>query len=306
MRGLRRLAVVMTVLAGAVMCAQATGARGSGGSLTLAVYPGTLVPGGSGAVAATFTNNTSITLAHVVVHVTLPAPASFDAADSSPVCHGSAQTVECSLAGVHEGTAVLSTIAFTGGPASGPVSFSSKAAWNKDTISFTLSAPVLATGGTTDSTCAPHEGTASADQDGYGSDVTAGANTLGLTCTPIATGIDNSDIAFVKIPPLKVPASVVLTFPDHHLPWPAGNRGYPVPADRDPWAPTELTEYPSYPSLAGPVSVPWCDPGAMKPPAPLSTDSCIVSITGTDDDADSGTVTLRVQGSATGDPGYHG
>jgi hypothetical protein len=330
MRGLR-WSVWAAAATAAVLAAVAVGAgaarAGGSATLTLAVYPGTLAPGGSGALAATFTNNGPSTLTHVIVNVVLPSPASFDAADSSPVCGGSGQTVSCSLGDLQKGVTIVSTVAFTGAPSSGPVSFSAAATWDaasvgnpkgaaasKSTTSYTLSnvAVLDTTGGFVSSSCTAHGGSLSAANGGYATDVSAGDNTLGLTCTPIMTGIDGSDRPFVKLPPLKTPATVVLTFPDERLPWPSGDSNYPVPNSRDLAAPTELIEYPAYPSLNGAENVPWCDAAASSPPGPVSSDSCIVSIQSTDEgesqdnDADRGTVTLRVQGSATGDPGYNG
>jgi Domain of unknown function DUF11 len=311
-------------LLGALALGVGTARAGGSATLSLAVFPGTLAPGGSGAVAATFVNNGPSTLTHVIVNVTLPVGATFDAADSSAACAGTAPTIACSLGNLHNGVTVISTIAFDNAPASGPVEFDGSATWDaasvgkphgaaasNDTASGTATADVLPPGGSASSNCLPHGSTLSATaEDGRGTEVTAGDNTLGLSCTPILTGVDTSDVSFVKLPTLQTPATVVLTFPDETLPWPSEPNVTPPPESRDAEAPAELVEYPHYPSLASPVNVPGCVAGAI----PSGFDACIVSIQSNDEgelesqdnDADLGTITLLVQGSSTGDPGFTG
>jgi len=313
---------LLSAPAAALLCALALGAgaaqAGGSATLTLVVFPGTLVPGGAGAVAATFTNHGPSTLTHVIVKVTLPAGATFDASDSSAACSGTAPTIACSLGDLHKGVTIVSTVAFGNAPGSGTASFSGTATWDaasvgnpkgaaasKDTTSASTSAGVLAVGGSASSKCTPHGGTLTSSEDGYETNVTAGDNTLGLTCTPITTGIDSSDIAFVKLPSLQTPATVALTFPDEELPWPSEANVPPPPAGRDSGAPAELVEYPNYPSQSGSRDVLGCVSGAI----PAGQDACILSIAGSsdpDNDYDAGTIVLLVQGSATGDPGFHG
>lgn len=314
-REVRFRLLVVAVLLGALAVGVGVARAGGGATLSLQVYPGTLAPGGSGAVAVTFGNDGPSTLTHVIVEVALPAGAAFDAADSSSACSGTGSDVTCSLGKVSKGATVVSTIAFDGAPGSGTASFSGQATWDapsagtpngtalsSDTTSASASAEVLS-GVVASSSCRPagdslHASTGA----GQGIDVTAGANTLGLTCTPILVGIDDASIAFTKLPTLTAPAHVTLTFPDETLPWPADQS---PPAHRDPHAPTMLIEYPSYPSLSPSNEVHGCVAGAI----PAGADACIVTIDGSGDpdgDFDAGTITLLVQGSATGDPGFHG
>ena len=117
------------------------------------------------------------------------------------------------------------------------------------------------------------------------------------------------------------PATVELTFPDEKLPWPTYLPDQPMwpagvnpPAGRDPEAPTQLVEYPNYPhDLNGSFSVPWCDnPNTTAATLPSGYTSCIKSVVPSipepseNADYDAGTLTLLVQGSGTGDPGYAG
>ena len=302
------------------------GVAGAGASatFTLQALPGLLAPGGSGAVAATFTNNGPSTLTHVIVNVTLPGGATFDPANSSAACAGQAPVISCQLGKIKKGTTIVSRIAFGSAPTTGPVAFDGTATWDaasvgkphgsKDTATATTQADVIAlpAGFTGVSSCHPTGDTLSATADGQSTQVVAGRNDSGLPCTPILAGVApnagefKTDVSFVKLPHLVKPATVVLTFPDERLPWPISLN---PPPQRDTHAPTDLNEFPSYPDTSTHVVVPVCLDHDTAPAIPPGSDSCIVSVDGSSDpdrDYDAGTMTLLVQGSDAGDPGYVG
>jgi len=300
---------------------------GANATLTLQVLPGLLAPGGSGAVAATFTNSGPSTLAHVIVHVTLPAGMTFDSANSSAACNGPAPMVSCSVGTIKKGTEIVSTIAFGSAPNTGPVAYGATATWDapsvgkpagvagsKNATNATAHAGVISlpSGFGAASSCHASGDTLFAASEGQSTQVVAGPNDAGLPCTPILAGVapnpgsHTTDVSFVKLPLLLHPAKAVLTFQDEWLPWPSGLN---PPAGRDFDAPAQLLEYPNYPDTSTSVVVPICLNHATSPTIPSGSDSCIVSVDGSsdpDEDFDSGTLTLLVQGSGTGDPGYVG
>jgi hypothetical protein len=319
---------------------------GGSASLNLQLFPTSLLPNGAGAALATFTNNGPSTLNHVVVTVTLPADFVFNQAGSSTGCTGATKahvtTVTCPLVGggsILLGSSVLTTVAYTAPGAGTNLQFSSSATVNSQTKGkpngnpgnspFTITgnspkANVISDLADGQSSCTAGGGTLGATSGGQSIGVTAGANSVGLTCTPITTGIDNSaeGIFFVKMPPLTSPATVTLTFADGNLPFATDTDG------EDPGPPQYLHEYPNYPDTTTVWSVPACGDYVQSPngpasiptdPAlPVSTDACISSVVPTDDSAtdvvdeepspdfDQGTITLKVQGSSTGDSGFHG
>jgi hypothetical protein len=334
--------MVAAAAASAIAIAVTAGGAVAGGSatLTLQLFPSSLLPGGAGAALVTFKNNGPSTLNHVVVTVTLPAGFTFDAAHSSAYCKAKAQVVTCPLVGggsILLGASVFTTIAFTAPNAGTNLPFKSSATWNSQTNGkpngspgnqpFTIKSPdanasVISAGSLVGSASSCKSGGDSLDasdqENGQSIAVTAGANSVGLTCTPITTGIDNASIFFAKLPPLTTPATVVLTFADGNLP-------FATETDEDsPAPPMYLDEYPNYPSLAGEVSVPACEDYVQSPNGPESiptdpalsnsSDACISRVDPADDssaddgepDFDQGTITLEVQGSTTGDGGFHG
>ena len=327
-----RLACAAAV-GGAVLVVTAVADAGANATLTMQVLPGLLAPGGSGAVVATFTNNGPSTLTHVIVNVTLPAGATFDSTNSSASCTGPAPVISCLQGTLKKGAVIVSTIAFDSAPSTGPVTFGGKATWDaasvgkpqgaagsKETVSAAAQADVISlpSGFAGASSCHATGDTLFATANGQSTQVVAGVNDAGLPCTPILAGVApnpsaggpyDSDVSFVKLPHLVHPATVVLTFPDETLPWPAG-LGAP-PEGRDPFAPIQLIEYPNYPNLIVHSLVPVCDNLNTTPTIPSgpNIDSCIKSGDGSqdpDNDSDAGTLTLLVQGSGTGDPGYAG
>jgi hypothetical protein len=299
---------------------------GASATFTLQALPGLLAPGGSGAVAATFTNNGPSTLTHVIVNITLPAGATFDSIHSSAACAGQVPVISCALGKMKKGATIVSTVAFGSAPATGPVAFAGTATWDaasvgnpqggaaKDTVTATAQADVISLppGFAGASSCHPGGDTLSATADGQSTQVVAGQNDAGLPCTPILAGVApnpgqfKTDVSFVDLPHLVKPATVVLTFPDERLPWPISLN---PPARRDTHAPTDLNEYPNYPDTSTHVVVPVCLNHDTAPAIPPGSDSCIVSVDGSSDpdrDFDAGTMTLLVQGSDAGDPGYIG
>jgi uncharacterized repeat protein (TIGR01451 family) len=331
-----RLTVVAAAVS-AVAIAVTAGGAGAAGSATLSLtaFPTAVLTNGAGTILATFTNKGPSTLNHVVVSVNLPAGVVFVSAHSSAGCtagtpnvHTGVTTVTCQLAGggsILVGAIVYTTIAYTApqnGTTGSQLAFTSSATANSQTNGKPKGSPgnqnfnipggganpsLLSTGDLAGSNSTCGGGSADASGDSHEIDVTAGSNTAHLTCTPITVGIDanssDTDILFTKMPQLTEPAQVTLTFPEDQLPWPASMS---PPEDRDPSAPTALEEYPNYPSLANPVDVGPCDSG---PSLPAGSDACIVSIDASadiDEDSDAGTIQLLVQGSTTGDGGFHG
>jgi hypothetical protein len=352
-----RLMVVAAAVSAVAIAVTAGGAGAAGNAtLNLQVFPSTILTGGAGAILATFQNNGPSTDNHAVVTVDLNG-ATFDQANSSAGCTPTSATpsgtgASCLLVGggsISAGSTVFTTIAFTNGPStaqqapclpnppfSAPcTTFGSTVTWNSKTTgkpgsspgnqTFTLggsggTADLLSAGSLLDSGSTCGGGSAHANNNGNGINVSAGSNTAHLTCTPITVGIDQSGILFTKMPTLTAPANVTLTFPDEQLPWPsyenppAASNLCEKNGKRDPCAPTQLIEYPNYPDTSTQVQVPACSTGPhgptlpVNPPAGFSTDACIVSITSTDADGDfdAGTITLLAQGSNTGDSGFHG
>lgn len=322
-----RLRVAVACAAAAALVVGATVAQAAGGgTLTLQAFPATVVSGGTGALLATFQNTGTSTLTHVVVTVDIGG-ASF-AGGSSGNCSATATGGSCALGNVPSGGTVKETIAFTVAADATAVTFDGTATWNaasvgkpkgaptsSQTTSASAGADVLSLGSlaAANSSCDPGGGSLSATADnGQQIYVQAGDNTLGLSCTPIVAGIDGSNVLFTKLPPLNDVATVVLTFTDENLPWPVDAFGTLAPESRDDFAGSTLYEYPSYPNTETTVSVPPCNADGSLPSSPgegQSTDSCVfqVAVSGDyDEDADAGTITLHVQGSATGDPGYPG
>ena len=326
-----RLACAAAV-GGAVLVVTAVADAGANATLTMQVLPGLLAPGGSGAVVATFTNNGPSTLTHVIVNVTLPAGATFDSTNSSASCTGPAPVISCSLGTLKKGTVIVSTIAFGSAPSTGPVTFGGKATWDaasvgnpqgaagsKDTVSATAQADVISlpSGFAGASSCHATGDTLFATANGQSTQVVAGVNDAGLPCTPILAGVApnpsaggpyDSDVSFVKLPHLVHPATVVLTFPDETLPWPTGPRRssgrkrpersvsahrvseLPGPDGTIAWCPCATTPTPRRRSRRAPTRA---SSRSTRRATPMTT-------------SDAGTLTLLVQGSGTGDPGYAG
>ena len=304
-------------LGGAVLVSAGAADAGASASLTMQVLPGLLAPSGSGAVVATFTNNAASARTHVIVNVTLPPAATFDATNSSASCTGPAPVISCSLGTIKERSAIVATIAFGSVPASGPVTFTGTATWgagSDDRVSATAHADIISlpSGFAAASSCHPTGDTLTATGDGQETHVKAGLNAAGLPCTPILVGVGpnpgshTTAVSFVKLPLLQHPALVVLTFPEEWLPWPSGLN---PPVGRDSGAPAQLIEYPNYPDTTTSVVVPVCLNNATSPMIPSGSDSCIVSVdasTDPDGDDDAGRLALLVQGNGRGDPGYVG
>ena len=93
-----RLMVVAAAIS-AVVIAVTAGGAGAGGSATLnlQLFPSSLLPNGTGAALATFTNGGSSTVNHVVVNVTLPSGFRFDSADSSTYCSANPIKPVCNI-----------------------------------------------------------------------------------------------------------------------------------------------------------------------------------------------------------------
>jgi hypothetical protein len=343
-----RLMVAAAAISAVVVAVTAGGAVADGSAtLNFQLFPPSLLPSGTGAGLATFTNNGPSNLNHVTVTVTLPAGFAFDAPDSSPNCSATGQLVTCPLVGggsISVGTSVLTTIAFTGPNSGTGLTFKSSASVNSQTQgkpngqpgnqNFIVPGPspqadVIGNAAAGQSSCKKGGDTRTASAGGQSILVTAGANSIGLTCTPITTGIDTSQSAFffVKVPLLAKPGTVVLTFSDGNLPFSTD-----TDADFATPPPAHLYEFPNYPDTTASteVSVPPCADYSQSTNGPpksaitadphvnggaLSTDSCIKTVAPTSDrasdgnghaDFDQGTITLEVTGSSTGDGGYPG
>jgi hypothetical protein len=342
-----RLMVAAAAISAVVVAVTAGGAVADGNAtLNFQLFPSSILPSGTGAGLATFTNNGPSNLNHVTVQVTLPTGFTFDATDSSPNCSASGQLVTCPLVGggsIPVGTSVLTTIAFTGPNSGTGLMFLSSATVNSQTQgkpngqpgnqNFVVPGPsptadVIGNAAAGKSSCKNHGDTLSASTpDGQTILVTAGDNSLGLTCTPITTGIDKSAsrFFFLKVPLLAKPGTVTLTFTDGNLPFSTDKD-----ADFSTPPPGYLYEFPNYPDLTPvtKVSVPGCADYHQNPGTPatiptdpnlnggaISTDSCIKSVSPANDkatdgqkyaDSDQGTITLEVMGSNTGDGGYSG
>ena len=302
---LRRLWRFAIAFAAALSAAALTAASavGASGSLTLQILPGLLAPGGSGAVVATFTNNGSHALQNVTLKIALPPGTVFDATNSSPMC-ADVESANCGLGIVGPGASVVVLVGFDTVPVGGPITVTGIATWGRhvpagpgDATSVTARADVFALPPGFEAVSDCHVGGDTLEADsagGQGTQVKAGANAAGLPCTPILAGVAPSpvpsefstDVSFVKLPALREPATVVLTFPRGHVP---GSSDSPGP----------LQEFPAYPDTSTIVPVPLCQ---GQPPTfiPAGSDSCIAAR-----DVPHGTITLRVRGRGS-DPGYIG
>jgi hypothetical protein len=325
-----RLCAAAVVAAAALAVTGVAGAA-SNGALSIQVFPSTLLSGGAGVAVATFTNTGDSTLNHVVLTVNL-GTATFGSVIPSSGCTNTTSTVTCTISpagGILIGQTVKTTVEFTAPSSGSSVTISGTATWGspntgkpngtpppRNTATDSKTVNLFSNVAGANSSCKAGGDHLSANNGGGGQqiDVTAGDNTLELPCTPIVVGIDNNGVFFTELPTLTAPGTVVLTYTqDETLPFVAEGPAY-------------LHEYPNYPSLSGELTVPACggsDPYVQSPNGPatiptdpsdsVSTDSCVYRVDPTDDtsldggfpDYDTGTITLHVTGSATGDPGYH-
>lgn len=335
MRGIRlwiRLAVVAAVAAVALEAAGAAAALGAPGTLTLTLLPGSLTAGSAAVLQATFTNTGPTTDSAVTLTFTFPFNVSVPLANGCVSVPGSPTRVACIVGTVGAGQAATRAFKFTvPSGTTGPVTVNGLAAFlsaspprggvlaasatatsylpGQVQLPFTLpsgSTPLAAASG-----CVGPGGTVTAtssDQEQWEesnaqTQVTAGSPGS-LPCTPIVAGVatdpgtGGADL-IVKVPNGSV-VTAALSFPDDFLPF---------SSDNDEGA--GLFEYPNYPATSPQVAVPFCNsadnPAGWPGDNPVSTDSCIQSMTiddPTDGDADQGTVVVKVTGTAS-DPGYH-
>ena len=317
-------------VAGFVLCVGVPVASASPASLTVSIQPTTLTQGNQGLVQATFDNG-GARLTGAALFLTFGSKVAFTPGSG---CHGLAplfpKTIACPLGVMAPNTSATRYVTFTV-PSSGPVTVKGVAGYlsigplgagfAKGSASAPVGQPAFTppagqTVQTETSDCLGQGDSASTSYGGpwedsstAGTDVTAtGLN--GAPCAALVTGVatdgSNHPTLFVKAAQGQQ-FSLVLTFPDEYLPLIPELR--PTPSGWKNTYPTNLHEWPNYPDTSLDVIVPICNGGGSQPDpvAGYSTDSCIVSITSTDqdNDGDTGQIVLNTVGTG-GDPGYHG
>ena len=317
-----RLAVVAAVAAAALEAAGSAAALGAPGTFTMTLLPGSLLPGGTAVVQATFTNTGTTADSAVTLTFTFPFNVSVPLANGCVSVPGSPTRVACIVGQVGAGQAASRAFKFTvPSNTTGSVTVSGLAAFLSASpprggvlaATATANAFTIANGSTTlavASGCVGSGGTVTAtsgnqqqwENSSAQTQVTAGSPG-NLPCTPIVAGVatdpSTGGADFIVKVPNGSQVTATLNFPDEFLPFSEdnGRQG--------------LFEYPNYPDVSTQVAVPFCNsddnPTGWPGTNPVSTDSCIQSLTAndtTDGDADEGTVVLKVTGTAN-DPGYH-
>ena len=316
-----RLAVVAAAGAAALAAAGGAAALGAPGTFTMTLLPGSLLPGGTSVVQATFTNTGSTADSAVTLTFTFPFNVSVPLANGCVSVPGSPTRVACIVGQVGAGQSASRAFRFTvPSGTTGSVTVSGLAAFlsaspprggvlvaNATANVFTV--PSGSTQLAVASGCVGPGGTVTATSAGEPqwentnaqTQVTAGSPG-NLPCTPIIAGVATDPTTggadFIVKVPNGSQVTATLNFPDEFLPFSSDNDGQ------------GLFEYPNYPATTPQVAVPFCNPADNPegwPSGPVSTDSCIQSLTvsdPTDSDADQGTVVLKITGTAS-DPGYH-
>ena len=316
------LAVIAAVAAAALAAAGGAAALGAPGTFTMTLLPGSLLPGGPAVLEATFTNTGSTADSAVTLTFTFPFNVSVPLAHGCVSIPSSPTKVACIIGQVGAGQSASRAFQFTVPSAttrsvtvSGLAAFLSASPPRGGVLlaNATANAFTIANGSTqlaVASGCVGPGGTVTAtsgdestwENTNAQTQVTAGSPGS-LPCTPIVAGVatdpNTGGADFIVKVPNGSTVTATLSFPDEFLPFSSDNDGQ------------GLFEYPNYPDTASQVAVPFCNPSdnpAGWPGAnPVSTDSCIQSLTvsdPTDEDADQGTVVVRVTGTAN-DPGYH-
>jgi len=302
----------IAVLAAAGVAGAATKAAPT---FTVSLTPHTLTAGGTAAVQGTFTNN-GAAVSGVAFTFTFPFAVSVPPANGCASVPFAPKTVACVVGLVGAGQTATKSVQFTvPGGTTGPVTVNGVAGWLSPAppragllrASDTGTAAPVPQGSTL---LAANAGCPTSGNSVDSSDGSEGINTQastppnGQTCTPITDGVvtdpnGGTPILFTKLPATPDPVTVTLTFADENLPFSNDHGGQP------------LIEYPNYPDLSNPETVPYCVTPEISVAAettlPTSTDSCIQSINPSDsldEDDDGGTVVLQVTPTGN-DPGYH-
>ncbi len=298
----------------------ATGEAGGNATLTVSLVPGTISVGSPALAIAKVTNNGPSTLTHVVVTLTFPASVTIDAPGCSPAT-GSTLGVACPLGSLKKGSVATAFVTFIASAVpQGSFTVAGAATWDagtqskgkggsKDVVSAGSNPALLFTDAAHSGSCAVNPQALTAQFGGQTTDLPSPPvvdPALGLPCTPLAVGVEspdgfpdaNTDIAIVDVPQLSTPATVVLTFPDEHLPG-SGDNTNPL---------SEID-----PVTHGLTPVPHCASSLDAWTIPTGSDSCYFAVDpsdseedGGDGDADGGTISLLVQGTGFGDPRYIG
>jgi len=282
-------------------------------AFTVSLTPHILTSGGVAAVQGTFTNN-GAAVSGVAFTFTFPFAVSVPPVNGCASVPFAPKTVACVVGLVGAGQTASKTVQFTVPVGTtGPVTVNGVAGWLSPAppragllrASDTGNAAPVPPGSTllaANAGCAPPGGDVPASDGSEGIDTATSPSSQG--CTPITDGVatdpgGGSPILFVKAPATTTPLTVTLTFADENLPFSADHDGQ------------GLIEYPNYPDLSNPETVPYCVTPEISVAAettlPTSTDSCIQSVNPTDsldEDGDAGTVVLQVTPTGN-DPGYH-
>ncbi len=323
------IAAVVSLTAALLLSIGVSAASAAPASLTVSIQPTALTQGNQGVVQATFDNG-GAKLTGAAIFLTFGSTVTFSPGSGcSKLLPLFPKTVVCRLGVMAPNTSATRFVRFTV-PATGPVTVKGVAGYvslgplglglAKGNASAPVGQPAFVPPAgqtvqaeTTD--CIGQGDSASTsfggpweDDSTAGTDVTA-TGLGGLPCAPLVTGVATSgtDPTLFMEGAQGQDFQLVLTFPDEYLPLIPQLRKTP-----DGWKntyATNLDEWPYYPNTSTNVTVPICnEDGSMPTPvAGYSTDSCIVSITSTDQDGDgdTGYIVLNTVGTG-GDPGYHG